>query len=613
MKHLKNCLTNMQIGGEVGEILAENTRNWLQKLLIDDSGLFEGFATPEDDSIFRTMWHGEYPGKLMTGIAQSYYLQNEQAIYLLGERMVQEFARVQQSDGYLGPWKKEKQFEKDVWNEAVEFALDTPPERWGKWDTWGQYHCIIGLYRWYQLTGNQTALKVALRALDNIYDHFITGGISIARQNWAECNLAIGHAFALLYEETGDDRYLQAAKRIVHQDWQTVYPDFYTRKRLCCDWLTAALQGKPYFASGQPRWEGLYSLETLAVLERVTGEEIYSKALHALWNSMVRTDRHNTGSFGTGEGATGQLYGAGSETCNTVAWMAFSTDYLAFSRNSRVADELELSFYNATLGSLLKGERNFTYMNLSDGTREAANITLREQGYRGARDMSCCQSNGNRGLTQPTQWAVMADGNTVYLNYYGQTTLALRLEDGSNITLQQTTAYPRQGSVVITLHTEKPVACKLLLRIPAWSFQTTISLNGQDCTHPVCGQYAEFDRVWQDDDTLTLTLDMGLHGWLQQKEQQTTLSVYSGPVLLSAHSADLPAEDLTLAEIKAAEPVDGGDFAAYQIKRADGSRITLTDHRYAGKDGSAFCSWLPVRPDKPVTSPFEEMPWVTEI
>ena len=94
---------------------------------------------------------------------------------------------------------------------------------------------------------------------------------------------------------------------------------------MSCNWLESSLAGTPFCYSAQKRWESLYTLTTLAVLYRVTGNRDYADAMESLWWGIVSHDRHNTGSFGTGEGATGDIYGAGSETCNTVAWMTFST------------------------------------------------------------------------------------------------------------------------------------------------------------------------------------------------------------------------------------------------------------------------------------------------
>lgn len=596
VKILENRIMNLNLSGEVGRILAANEQNWVQKILEDNPGLFEGFLNPQNGKIGKCMWHGEFPGKLLTGIAQTYLTHRDPETQKVGDRFVETFGKAQNEDGYLGPWKRNQQFERDVSSSNL-----------GKWDTWGQYHCIYGLYRWYQVTGNRQALEIAQRALDNIYDHFITGNISLVAQNWAECNLAIGHAFALFYEETGEEKYLQAAERIVNQDWKDTYLDFYSKTTLSCNWMDAALAGKPYYASGQPRWEGLYALETLATLYRITGKEEYNTALANLWWGMVQNDRHNTGSFGTGEGATGNLYGAGSETCNTVAWMAFSTEYLAISRDSRVADELELSFFNATLGSLLDGERNFTYMNNSDGTREAARITLEGHSYLGARDMSCCQANGNRGLSQLTEWALLSRGDSLYLNYYGQSGIETRLESGHRVEIAQETEYPRNGQIRIRVNTDCERVLTLNLRIPAWSVNTRLTVNGEELS--VCaGQYASISRVWSPDDTIELVLDMAPHFWVSdQTTMSFRVSAYTGPILLAFRTSDdvRATSRFNVEDLRNLTAVPGDGLVNFASRTATEKDVMLTDYYTAGKHGEAYVSWLvcisdmtPIKPDQ---------------
>ena len=575
----RNPLRKLSLQGKIGQILSANEATWLHSLLTANPGLLAGFADPYDPTIFKTMWHGEFPGKLLTGIAQTYLLGNHPATRELGDRLADGLRAVQETGGYLGPWPQETRFERD----AVTGV-------WGKWDTWGHYHCIYGLYRWYQVTGNQTALDTARRALDCVYDHFITGGISVASQKWTECNLAIAHAFALFYEETGDPRYLAAAERLVREDMTHLYPDFYTQTTLSCDWLNKALAGVPYHASGQPRWEGLYTLETFAVLYRVTGNEEYRHAVSSLWQGMAASDRHNTGSFGTGEGATGNLYGAGSETCNTVAWMAFTTDYLAMTRDPLAADELELSFFNATLGSLLAGERSFTYMNDSNGTRAPARDVLKDHSFIGGRDMSCCQANGNRGLSQISEWAVLGEGRDLCLNYYGDCVVTAETEDGRVVRILQATDYPVSGRISVSVETDCNYPLTLRFRIPAWSRRTDLTVNGEPVA-VTAGTYCAVTRLWSKEDRVELELDMTPHFWYGETgtPAEGRISVYRGPVLLAIQGAENP--PIPFAALGALTPTEGEGIVTLSADTPDG-QLTLTDYYTAGRDGTPYASWI---------------------
>lgn len=615
MNGLQNFLTNLTLSGSVGSILSSNEKNWIHVLLEDDPGLFDGFLRPSDDTIFRAMWHGEFPGKLLTGIAQTWLLGNDPRTKETGDRIVTLFGQVQRANGYLGPWPEETLFNRDIPEKAPKFC--------GKWDTWGHYHCIYGLYRWYQVTGNAEAFSIARKALDCIYDYFIVGKQSLASQRWAECNFAISHAFALFYEETGDSHYLEAAEYIVKEDWQTEYFDHYSQAFLSCDWTDAALKGIPFYASSQPRWESLYALETLAVLYRITEDPFYKKIMDSLWWGMAGYDRHNTGSFGTGEGATGNPYGAGSETCNTVAWMAFSTDYLKLTRSSYVADELELSFFNATLGSLLDGERNFTYMNDSNGIRKSAREVLKDHSYTGARDMSCCQANGNRGLSQISEWAALSGDGGLYVNYYGPSVLSTKLENGQTVTITQQTDYPRSGKIRIRISTASTEPFPVFLRIPCWSKNTSLRLisgtdgsDGADAADaaallsdsgknlvsdyaldstPTPGEYYVLNRRWKDGYIIELDLDMSIHFWVMNYARTNyKVSAYWGPLLLAFQTDDHMSAStrFEMEALRHPRMTEGDGIVNFLISSAKGQEVPFTDYYTAGKSGKPFVSWL---------------------
>ncbi len=585
----ENQLINLHLGGYVGKILASNEKAWLQNVLKDNPNLFEAFAHPETNTLFKTMWHGEFPGKILAGMAQTYRAFRNPQTLEVGNQMVQLFKSVQEADGYLGPWSKSARFNGNK----------------DKWDTWGHYHCIYGLLQWYKLTGNKDALDVAVKAADCIYNYFITGQQTFASQNWAESNFAISHAFAILYQETGNKKYLEASEYIVQQEWKLEYHDFYTNRMLACDWLGAASEGKAFYQSNQPRWESMHTLMTLASLYQIAGKKEYYHDLEHFWWSIVQNDRHNFGGFGTGEGSNGDLYGYGSETCNTIAWMAYSTEYLKVSKKSYVADELELSYYNAALGSLL-GDHDFTYMNNSDGTRESALITLANHGFDGGKELSCCQANGNRGISQITEWAVLTDKENLYLNYYGASNAETQTPNGTAIKILQETEYPKDGAVRITIDLDKGEQFRLNLRIPTWSVNTIIKVNGKAYKEVMPGKYYVMYRYWRPDDVVEIKFDMSIHFWVGEGRCLHKTSVYYGPILLAIDSDARTASNqkLNASALKEIVFEENENFWFYGLTQLiDGRKIALVDYASAGDRREEFTTWLNVVPELNPFSP----------
>lgn len=574
-----NPLYCLSPSGYVGRRLAAHETTWLQHVLERNPNLFEAFAHPDDNRLHKSQWHGEYPGKLLTGMAQCYRMRRDPATREAGDELVRRFQAVQGEDGYLGPWSHENRLDGDK----------------DKWDTWGIYHCVYGLYQWYRVTGSQTALETALRAADQVCRHFIAGGRPFVGQNWVEMNFAISHAFALLYQETGEPRYREAAAYIVDREWKMPYDDYFSKSVIACDWLDAGLAGVPFYRTNQPRWEAQHTLMTLAPLYEITGDDRYYRAFENLWQSIVRFDRHNFGGFGTGEGAEGKPFTGGSETCNTVAWMAWTTEYLKLSRNPAAADELELSNFNAAWGSLI-GDVWYTYMNVMSGERILAPDILGPAGFEGGTEMSCCQTNGARGISQVAEWAVLTGDGSLYLNYYGPCDAQARTPGGSRLGIRQETAYPAQGRIAITLSLDQPERFPLHLRIPGWSEKTALSVNGEPVERPLPGRYVVLDRQWREGDRIDLELDMTLHYLEGEEECAGKWSIYRGPLLLarSWKKEEPPAPGsltLTKEELAGLERVENPALLL-RVRTAKGTE--LVSYCDAWEKGKLYETWFPI-------------------
>src|SRR6185295_6746999 len=177
-----------------------------------------------------------------------------------------------------------------------------------------------------------------------------------------EMNQSLIHILCLLYERTGEDRYLRLARE-VEKDWETPPSGDYRR---------AALAGKEFYQFPKPRWESLHAIQGLAELAFITGDPQYRRAFEQIWWSIARFDRHNTGGFSSGEQATGNPYDPRPiETCCTIAWMAITLDRLRMTADPRAADELELSTWNGVLGAQSAGGSWWTYNTPMDGDRKA--------------------------------------------------------------------------------------------------------------------------------------------------------------------------------------------------------------------------------------------------
>ena len=210
--------------------------------------------------------------------------------------------------------------------------------------------------------------------------------------------------------------------------------------------------------------------------------------------------------------------------------------------------------------------------------------------------MSCCQTNGARGISQVAEWAVLTGDGSLYLNYYGPCDAQAQTPGGSRLGIRQKTAYPAQGRIAITLSLDQPERFPLHLRIPGWSEKTALSVNGEPVERPLPGRYVVLDRQWREGDRIDLELDMTLHYLEGEEECAGKWSIYRGPLLLarSWKKEDPPAPGsltLTKDELAGLERVEDPALLL-RVRTAKGTE--LVSYCDAWEKGKLYETWLPI-------------------
>lgn len=560
-----------------------NLENWLLTVPEANPAMIEIFRQREKENPpHLVQWYGEFPGKYLTGLALHYDLCGDDRLREAGDKLAAQLADVQAADGYLGPFPYSERF----------IPSGEGEDRYFTWDVWGHYHCILGLLCWYRAAGNAGAKETAIKAADYVLSYFGFGGRSILEAGWTEMNLSVGHVFALLYQETGKQAYLDFVLHVA-ACWEAPEAGNYFRE---------ALAGVEFYQMRKPRWESLHGVQTLGELYKITGDHAYLQAFSHIWHSILKTDRHNTGGFSAGEQAQGTPYHTGAiETCCTVAWMVLTEDLLALKGGSHMADELELSFYNGILSAQNPTGRWVTYNTPMAGVKKASAHEIVFQAIPGSPELNCCSVNWPRGLGLVEKWAVMRREDQVLLHYYGGCTIESRTPGGQPLQIVQETAYPLEGEIKLRLHMEKPETFALLLRIPAWSRESALTVKGEPRHRPVPGSYAVLQESWQDGDEIILTLDMSLHFWAGEEQLAGCASIYRGPLLLAydqrwndtAAPPSLSIENLAYTSVSA--PVSyNPPLLLLRFAAADGRPVYLCDFISAGVNGTGYDTWLPM-------------------
>lgn len=582
--------TKYQFDGVLGQRIKADVENWLLVTPGKNPGMFDMFACREKnreagdvkDPHQLVPWAGEFAGKYLISAVQAMRMSDDPRLREMVGKTVDRLIQLQAEDGYLGPWPKKEQL-------------------MGHWDLWGNYHVMLGLMMWHEQTGDERALAAARKIADLVCSTFLDGKHRVVDAGSCEMNMGMIHGLAILYRKTGEQRYLRMAKEIL-KDFEKA-GDYYRQ----------GLNGEEYFRTPKPRWESLHSLQGLAELYRITGDDAFRRSFLNIWASIRRFDLRNTGGFSSHEQATGNPYlNDAIETCCVIAWETVMIDALRLSGDSIIADDLELATFNAVAGAQNPSGDWCTYDTPMNGSRVPSHVHIAFQARPGAMFLNCCSVNGPRGFGMLSDWAVMRNAEGLAVNFYGPMQARVALADGTPVVIEEKTEYPIGNIVRLKVAPTTAKQFTLSLRIPAWSTKTVVTLNGQPVDAVKPGKYLKLTRVWQASDEITLRFDLGVRYESGDLEQAGNVSLYRGPILLCADArfkspeprkidvkklseARLMSNDDTIA--KAAGPYL--PWLVLDLPAADGKPLRLVDFASAGATGKAYQSWLPAADAKP--------------
>lgn len=547
-------------GGYVGQRVEGNVKNWLYNAYESNPLMLDSIRQRDITDIDTQVdfWFGMFVPGILRSAAGCWKLDRDPVLYEKTEALVEQSLL--------------------CWDAYDSVDYDSDPE--------GPFPIINpswlnGVMAWHKATGSETALTLAIKMGDYYIDIAEVRGINDTMPMIGLAELCLA---------TGEERFLQLLDQY-ELAWGWTGGNY--RK--------AAQDEIDYCDLPRHNWENAFEVEALGPLFDVRQDESYLDALTFMWDSMVRTERRSTGAFTTQEGAVGSPYQDGSaETCANVTWLSLAVEQAKRSKDSAVIDELELSFWNAVLGAQGTAGRWWTYDTPQEGYRVASIDELNWQSVQGSPEFSCCMSNCALGIGTLSEWAVLRDASGLYVNYYGESEFLTATPGGQAAVLRQTTQYPADGKIRLTLSLPTEEAFSLHMRIPVWSESSALSINGKDMEAPKPGGYYTVDKTWKDGDVVELSLDMSPHYWAAGEGHSGQISAYCGPVLMALDQRFNPDWD---GERKALEL---GSFApqraeyegypqpiaVWTAKDAAGGELVLCDFATAGQSGTRYTTWF---------------------
>lgn len=94
----------MHLDGVMGERYRANVAQWLSCAPYTNPGMVQMYFRRNEPHQTLVPWYGEFSGKYLTSVALAYAMEPDAALKTAGDYVVEQLAKAQDKDGYLGVW-----------------------------------------------------------------------------------------------------------------------------------------------------------------------------------------------------------------------------------------------------------------------------------------------------------------------------------------------------------------------------------------------------------------------------------------------------------------------------------------------------------------------------
>jgi DUF1680 family protein len=374
-------------------------------------------------------------------------------------------------------------------------------------------HMLQGAIAYYRATGDPTLLNAGIRFVD---DFLIPNyGPGANQKAIVSGHPEIEMALIELSRTTGNRKYVDLAGYILQGD---------ERVPLKPQQIVYMYCGIPF--TSRTRLEGhavraMYACCGATDYYLETGDQAYWKTLNVLWNDLSEHQLYVNG--GVGARAAGEAFGdpyelpnaqAYGESCAAIGNMMWNWRMLAASGDAKFADVIERALYNGINSGMSLDGKTYCYRNplAFDPEGESRDRHLVDGKIRNAwYDTTCCPPNLERTFASLSGYFFSTSADGIYVHLYDNLEMNWHLHDGTALKLEQKTAYPWSGDVMMTVTPATPSEFAMYIRIPGWSTKNSVKVNGRDFAGAKPGEYLAIRRRWAENDMIELNFDMTTH------------------------------------------------------------------------------------------------------
>lgn len=405
-------------------------------------------------------------------------------------------------------------------------------------------HMIEGAIAHYQATGKKNFLNIAIKYADCVEREIGDKPGQLVR--------VPGHqiaemALCKLYLVTGQQKYLDLAKFFLDKRGYTTRTDAYSQAH------------KPVLEQDEAVGHAVraaYMYSGMADVAALTGDTGYVHAIDKIWDNAVTKKLYITG--GIGATSNGEAFGknyelpnmsAYCETCAAIGNVYWNYRLFLLHGESKYYDVLERTLYNGLISGVSLDGGGFFYPNPLESTGQH-----QRQPWFGC---ACCPSNICRFIPSLPGYIYAVHDKDVYINLFMSNTSELKV-DGKKVTLSQTTGYPWEGDIHVSVTPKGTQNFVLKIRVPGWvqgevvpsdlyaftdnkKLGYTMKVNGETVEGILDKGYFAISRQWKKGDVVDVHFDMEprtVKANSQVEADRGKVAVERGPIVYCAEWPD---------------------------------------------------------------------------
>lgn len=372
----------------------------------------------------------------------------------------------------------------------------------GRWNnlTWshemyGIGHLLDAALSYSEATGKDKILKAALRSVEQLMAIF--GPDKVHDVDGHE---GVERALTRYYAATGDKRFLDLARFFVDERGRDL-DTRYSLGEYCQDHIPFEKQHK---VVGHAVRASYYYIGATDVAAADNNKE-YFTSIDSLWKDMTERQMYNTGAVGVisanNEGykndyeiAPDDCYG---ESCAAIANCVWAHRLNRLYADASYMDYFEKIAYNAFLSAMALDGQGIYYCN---------HVNCHAPETRAWPNCPCCPGNIMTHYASMPGYMYSTSEKGVYVNLFINS--VADIDFASGVKLSQTTDYPWDGKIALSVEPKQSETFRIFIRIPQWADNYSIKLNGKKVDPEIEKGYAVLEKTWKGGDKVELNLPM---------------------------------------------------------------------------------------------------------